>query len=272
MDRYSVFADDNFYRAAYSLLKRSAVYSEALDEITNRYLRAYLDFYKISVKQMVDGYADFLKVYQRDIEDFLLYRTIPAENQNGQQFSRQQYDIALLVSVIIAAHRHKLLRNLSEYACRLRGTGLIVGIGSGLDLEIILNNADGKLEIHAFDPEISTFVKERFGNRVELTEAMFESGAAQYDFIIAIELLEHTKAPFTLLENFRSCLKSDGICIVTTTTNVPQFDHVFNFDMDITKQLNTIGLHVKNLEIIDHFSVQPELKAANTWYELCHLN
>ena len=65
-------------------------------------------------------------------------------------------------------------------------------------------------------------------------------------------------------------LTIDGLFYFTTATNIPQIDHLFNFDNEVAFEvgLQDLGFQVVEKEIVFHESIDSKLIASNTWYIL----
>ena len=141
-------------------------------------------------------------------------------------------------------------------------------MGSGLELEII-NKVNNRINVDAYDICITEFVS-RFKNVFNVIEGEFKGSYSVYDHIIAIELLEHLEDPFKFLQLCYNSLRKEGVLATTTATNMPQFDHLYNFDDDnyFKGKVENIGYLISIKEDLPHSYMIKDLNAKNTWYLL----
>jgi SAM-dependent methyltransferase len=98
----------------------------------------------------------------------------------------------------------------------------------------------------------------------------FERGAGRFDTVLAIELLEHVPEPYRLLEDCHDALEHGGRVVATTATNIPQFDHVFNFtsDDDFEDRTRRLGFEIDRKLSLVHAATFLDIGARNTFYVL----
>ena len=88
---------------------------------------------------------------------------------------------------------------------------------------------------------------------------------------LLIEILEHLEDPDTLLADTAKALRPGGQLYLTTATNIPQFDHLYNYPEDHTgfeRQLSNLGLKIDAVEILAHRYMDIEIGAKNHVYAL----
>ena len=86
-----------------------------------------------------------------------------------------------------------------------------------------------------------------------------------------IELLEHLSEPYILLEKCQKVLSEKGKIFLTTATNIPQFDHLYNFEashQDFEKKIQNMGLSISFMEEIPHQYITLDIGAKNRFYIL----
>lgn len=261
-----LFEQDRWLRIAGSKLTKSPYYNDHVYKKTALFLEEYVKFYGLSVDQVLEMYNDFTGEYSRHIREFLKTGKYPYQNSLTVDLDRIEYDIVLILSVLISVHRHRIFCNLFNAIQKLQGNSLVIGVGSGLELDYF----NGKPEnVTAYDLTISKHVFQKF-NRINIKEEYFTGAKNAYRNIFAIELLEHLSDPLEFIRMVYDSLEIDGLFYFTTATNIPQIDHLYNFDDELgfEKELHTIGFQIVEKEIIFHESIDSKLIASNTWYIL----
>ena len=233
------------------------------------YINDYLLDTGLSAKEVIIKYFSFLQDYMDCCYTYQKNGKYPFQYREIKDYERVHYDIALLLSPIVAEHRYKIIKHLYTTNFSDGEEILIVGLGSGIEMDIILKSThETKLNIDAYDMSIGQYVKERFKDLVTLFEAKFEGNKDKYDSIIAIELLEHLPDPIAFLKDCSNSLVKGGRCMVTTSTNMPQEDHLFNFEdlKRFEKDCQNIGLEIVFKDDIVHKSSFSSIGSKNTWY------
>ncbi|MEQ9232363.1 MAG: methyltransferase domain-containing protein, partial [Cyclobacteriaceae bacterium] len=144
----------------------------------------------------------------------------------------------------------------------------VIGIGSGIDLEMLLLSLKSS-NIIAYDISLSDFTKFHFEKKVELREAAFENESSlNFGAVVAIELLEHLHNPYKLIKEVADSLSPGGHFIFTTATNMPQFDHLYNFTNDdvLDNYLKEVGLRITFKEELFHHYMKEQAPSKNTFY------
>jgi len=236
--------------------------------ILNAYLTQYVNFYRLSLDDTLKRYCTFVNRYVDDLKVFEKTGLFPFQNKNSHVFDmpRCTYDIFLILSSLLQKHRFQIMKNIYETETD-SGNCLIVGVGSGLELVLL---SDKFKNIDAYDLSISDYCKHKFSD-LNLFERKFsDTCKRKYDAIYAIELLEHLECPYEILSTFNQSLKKNGRLIVTTTRNVPQFDHLYNFSNEYEFENNTknIGFDILQKEVIKHNYVFFKVGANNCFYIL----
>ena len=49
----------------------------------------------------------------------------------------------------------------------------------------------------------------------------YQSGSEVFDLILCLDMLEHAKEPFEVIESAKQCLKCNGVLLVTSVFNFP---------------------------------------------------
>lgn len=234
--------------------------------IIDNYLTDFANYYNLSAKDIINYYYNFIAEYLCDVKSFISTGKYPLELKKDSSLNRLEYDVSLILSTAVSVHRHRIFNNIRNYSSKLSEKTLIIGVGSGLELEFL---GYSNKSIDVYDIHIKQFLKERFTN-IKLHEKRFLGKKEYYTNIIAIELLEHLLLPYKFISMCYKSLKKNGTFITTTATNVPQFDHLFNFKSDNTFKINVnrMGFKLIEYEIIHHNSLNKKLNAKNTWYVL----
>ncbi len=259
-----IIATDRWMRISHSKVQKCPEYSPVVEDILSKYLAEYASFYNLSTKDVIDIYNNFTRQYSEHIRIFLATGKYPYQNGVIPDLGRVNYDIVLILSVVMSAHRHKIFKRLHNSSKLLKGNALLIGIGSGVELEF-LNSSNN--DIYAYDISISDFIKEKY-QRINLNECLFEGALQEYDNIFAIELLEHLSQPLDFAKMAYGSLTKGGKFFFTTATNIPQIDHLCNFTdkQQWETNLESLGFEILIGEQINHESIDSKLDASNTWY------
>jgi hypothetical protein len=230
----------------------------------DKYLEHYCKYSEISPSVAVQIIGKFQEKYADDVKEYINTGSYPHESNNTDgnifKLTREEYDIVLICSVLTSRHRLKIISSIAS-ALVSKQSVAVIGVGSGVELLFV--NAKN---IDAFDLSISSFVKMKF-NGINLYENKFESVKNKYDTIFAVEILEHLNNPFSLLKEIHSSLKLRGKCIFTTTTNVPQFDHLYDFKIaELKFFIKDIGFKIVKHDIVKHDSKFQKIDAFNEFF------
>jgi hypothetical protein len=229
------------------------------------YLSGYLEFNKVSVDQATEVYTRFISSYNKDCRQFIKTNRYPYElNPEIVKISREDYDIILLFSVLFSPHRFRIMELIHEN----NGTGKALYIGLGPGLELLYTQTDFAEKI-AYDLAVNPFLNKQFPE-VKLNHELYTGQNPEYfDSIYMIELLEHVPDPFQLVKIAYTSLKVGGKVLFTTASNIPQFDHVYNFSPDHTEfesKLQEMGFNILFKEKIEHNYITLDLNSSNHFY------
>ena len=176
--------------------------------------------------------------------------------------TREEYDVVLLCSILTSHHRYEII-NLINLIPSHDQKIAVIGVGSGVEL-LFINSSNTTID--AYDLSISNFAKKSFSN-VNFFEHEFKSSENYYDVVYAIEILEHLNNPFELLRVIYDSLRIGGKCIFTTTTNVPQFDHYYDFEVkELVAELGEIGFRISEYRVIKHESKFDNIDSSNAFF------
>lgn len=235
------------------------------------YLEKYAQFNSINPEQAIHIYTQFITIYNKHCKEFNKNGKYPFENGSiSNDFTREEYDIVLLLSVLFAPHRYRIMELLHQK--NRTDKALFIGLGPGLELSLTKENLK---EIHTYDLSVNQFIFSEFPNVQIHIELYTGQNPNYFDAIYLIELLEHLEDPFSLLEICHQSLKKDGKIFLTTATDIPQFDHLYNFPKDHTQfeeRVKAIGFSILYKEMIPHNYLTMEIKPCNHFYTLVKYN
>lgn len=257
---------DRWIRIAGSRVKDSNQFDIEIFDLVDSFLSEYVSVNSISTIDVIRMYNDFTSLYSQHIREFLISGKYPLENGIKVSFGREEYDVVLILSIVLSLHRHLIFKKLKSVISGIEGKTLLVGIGSGIEISFFdkFNKT-----VNAYDISIAPYVKNRFAKH-NLVEEYFNGEIETYDHIFAIELMEHLPDPLAFGKVCFDSLKPGGHFYFTTATNIPQADHTVNFnDLDLFENgIKKIGFSViENLEI-KHESFDKKLNASNNWFDL----
>lgn len=239
---------------------------EKVIELADNYLDAYCEFYKITVENVVAAIRKFSARYLEDIVQFQQRGNYPSAGA-GHEFrlSRQEYDLFLISSIFFTPHRFEIFKQLHKLAFPF-GNCLSIGVGSGIELEFVQPHVT---QCTAYDLEISEFTKLKYPD-VRFRESLFVGQEKNFSTIFLIELIEHLNHPYQLIAQLFSALAPNGKLILTTAKNIPQFDHVYNFQSDelFEQRVQEIGFQIVQKIIIPHKYLFLKIDAENVFYVL----
>ena len=244
------------------LLKENTTDIQIINRVEN-FLEKYCNFFNITPKEVASIINKFQQRYAEDVKRYSDTEKYPYELSIDEfLLTREEYDVVLLCSILTSPHRYKIINRInlmSPYDQKIA----VIGVGSGVELLFI--NASNTY-IDAYDLSISDFAKKAFCD-VNFFEHKFKSSNCNYDVVYAIEILEHLKRPFLLLREIYDSLVIGGKCVFTTTTNVPQFDHFYDFKVkELSSELNKIGFKISDCEILKHESNFSDIEASNAFF------
>ncbi len=258
--------EDNFFsfQRRNVLSKLNARQLKVYNQI-NKYLEEYLKFYDIRPKKVISLYKNFLKSYSSDCKKFIETNCYPVQLIDEiNTLDRIEYDVTLIISCLLSFHRFTIIDEITNHKY-ISESSLFIGIGPGLEIFLLKDRFE---KFEAYDTEISNFIKNKFNKNIY--EKKFSYKKKLYKNIFAIEIIEHLEKPYELLSELFNSLDKDGIITLTTAKNIPQFDHLYNFENenDFLQNIEKIGLKVVYKKIIDHQSLVKELNANNVFYRL----
>lgn len=242
-------------------MKESALYN-----FTAAYLEEYAAFNNITAADAVDTYTAYITKYNRHCKEFVKTGKYPLENGDTSfSVTREAYDVVLLLSILFTPHRYRIMQLLQDKAAQ-SPAALYIGLGSGLEIAL---TEEKYTAVHGYDLSVNDFLFTKFAAHnlhIELYTGQKEN---YFDAVYLIELLEHLDDPFALLKICHGSLKNGGKIYLTTATNIPQFDHLYNFPEDHTAfeaQVQQLGFTVVYKEPIQHHYLSIDLTPSNHFY------
>jgi SAM-dependent methyltransferase len=214
-------------------------------------------------------YFNFIRSYNKDMKIFVLTGKYPLQTDaNRSALGRFEYDIVLLFSCLFSEHRFRIMQLINEQSS-IVNCGLFIGCGPGLEIELVKSSIQ---KLYAYDLSINDFLLTKHPT-VQFKEAYFtgEDDNLRYDSIYLIELLEHLSEPYVLLRQCQNVLSENGKIFLTTATNIPQFDHLYNFEasnQDFEEKIKKMGLSISFMEDIPHQFITLDIGAKNRFYIL----
>ena len=239
--------------------------------ILNNYLSDYCKFYQLSPADVSEKYQLFINRYLLDFKQFIDSGKYPYELGLSVNIDRITYDLALILSVFFTPVRFKIFKHTLSCLKNSTGTILIIGVGAAMELELISKLLSDRV-VDAYDIKVSDFVKDRFNREVLHEQEFLFNTNKKYSTILIIELLEHLEKPYDFVANCLNALSDNGAIVCTTSSNMPQFDHLYNFHFDNFVQLLSDNFICKEKIILKHKLVNPNLDSYNTFYNLIKIN
>ncbi len=228
-----------------------------------RYIDDYVKFHQLTEADVVQSYLKFVGAYSNAVADFIHTRQYPDGSiAPSWAPSRIEYDLALMISTVLTWHRYRLMELLVTHSRTAVSPAVVIGCGSGIELAALPND----LAVDGFDIALGPFLAHAFPRR-RFHERLFQAPAGAYGSAFLVEVLEHVDRPFELLEDVYAAIRTDGRLFMTTVTNVPQFDHRYNFqEGEIESWVAARGGRITFAEQIGHESREATLNASNTFY------
>jgi len=190
------------------------------------YLKAYCEFYDLNYAEVLRIRYKFSQRYIKDLGNFEKYGKYPHQLECEQfTLTRIEYDVVLILSFLLEKHRFEIALWLANQ--QYEGKILMIGIGPGVELGIIKEYLGCSVSLIGFDLDLSGYVLEKY--RGIVSQECFYPGDERFDMVLLIEIIEHLMSPVVLLKDALSVLNKNGRILLTTAIDVPQFDHLCNF-------------------------------------------
>lgn len=238
-------------------------------ETIDALLTAYARHHQLDATGILRAHETFARLFAQHLEQFRQGGQYPGAG--AASMDRISYDISLLISCVVNTARFRIVEKLFRSLQDNSGAQiLVIGCGAGIELEL-LRRAGQHRSVLAYDTDISPFVRQRFTD-VDLRQQAFDASPLTHpvDTVLAIEILEHVEEPLLLMQHIHAALKPGGICLCTTATDLPQFDHRYNFTdiPQFQRQLQTLGFQIRETEtFIQPYPFQG-MESRNDWFTL----
>ncbi|MEO7445226.1 MAG: methyltransferase domain-containing protein [Ferruginibacter sp.] len=231
-----------------------------------KYLAAYCDFNNISAEKAIHEYTRYISQYNKDCKAFAKTGEYPLEADKTEfTISRESYDVVLMLSVLFTRHRFSIMSLLQQYAGDAT-EALYIGLGSGLEIDLTKNSFR---HITGYDLTVNDFLATKFPSASLHSTLYTGQQADHFDAIFLIELLEHLDDPYDLIKICYNSLKKNGRVLLTTATDIPQFDHLYKFavdHMDFEEKIKAIGFRIVFKEKITHQYLSINISPCNHFY------
>ena len=264
-----IVAENRLLSSLYEMVLACPHYDEQLYAVLENYSMAYIAENSEGNEAPDEIYFNFIRSYNKDMKTFVKTGKYPLEtDSNRAALGRFEYDIVLLLSCLFSEHRFRIMQLINEQSSKAN-CGLFIGCGPGLEIELVKNRIQ---ELHAYDLSINEFLLTKHPT-VQFKKVYFtgDNDDLRYDSIYLIELLEHLSEPYVLLKQCQNVLSENGKIFLTTATNIPQFDHLYNFEashQDFEKKIQNMGLSISFMEDIPHQFITLDIGAKNRFYIL----
>lgn len=159
---------------------------------------------------------------------------------NAAAIARDDYNLALLLSIVFTNHRFEIMQRLSAFLTAFAPSGRLAGIGTGTGYEVLLSartlpgwalesydiNAEAEAEAKRLLAHFAVAQPVDFGREFPLN-AIDNAFRGRYDALLACEVLEHLPDPLNALRSMREYLTAEGRIFATMAVNIAQEDHIF---------------------------------------------
>lgn len=267
----SLLADKRLFTVLSDQVKDYVHYDPSLYALLVGYVDSYTSYHKLTSDQVAKGYQSFIRSYNKDARLFDETGKYPLEiDADRAEPSRTDYSVILLLSTLLTSHRFRIMQLIMDKVTQ-SDSSLIIGCGPGLEIELVRARMK---EIVAYDLTLDSFLDDYYKGDVDFRKEFFDgSGEEDYDNIFLIELLEHLDDPYKILADSKKVLKKGGVIYLTTATNIPQFDHLYNFShdhLDFEKRVQEMGYSIVYSEEIVHAYMTKGIGSMNKFYTLTH--
>jgi hypothetical protein len=243
-------------------------------KLCEKYISDYISFNNLDLEDVYLRYLQFISQYSNDLENFNKTGKYPFELNTNKNFDRISYDISLMLSIFYSIPRFSIMNELFNVVQGFKSRTAIIGIGSGIELFIIKSAIKSIKNFDLYDLKLNSFITHKFPDCTNIMEKEFDQKYGPYDQILAIELLEHLTHPWELIKEVALSLKSGGKFFFTTATDMPQSDHLYNFNCMKNIRNNLEKYNFKILNNYDYFHnyLRGPSTSKNSWFECTSIN
>lgn len=257
---------NRLFEILHDRLKTSEHYDEELFGRLDSFTNQYLEYHQLDIAEAGKHYISFIKSYNKDLRAFAKEGKFPLEiDPDRQGPGRIPYNIILLFSCLFNPHRFRIMQIIDQQV-EQADNGLFVGCGPGLEIDLIASKLGSAV---AYDLVLDDFLAKQF-DAVDFRNYYFDgSEAEKYQTVFLIEILEHLSDPYELLTNCANVMEQGGKIHLTTASNIPQFDHLYNFPVDHTEfdnKVSALGFDISFSEILLHHGMTQDVAAQNKYY------
>lgn len=248
-------------------MEQSGFFEQELYSKIKTYVEDYLFNESDNEVAPEQAYFKFIRSYNKDMKVFAETGKYPLEiNPEREVLNRYEYNVVLLFSCLFSPHRFRIMQLLDDKTGDIEN-GLFIGCGPGLEIELVKNKMN---DLHAYDIVMDDFIIQKHPE-VVFRQEYFDgkNSGEKYDAIYLIEILEHLSDPKDLLLKTQMSLSDNGQIFLTTATNIPQFDHLYNFvsdHLDFEAWLSQNNFKIDFMEDIPHETVTMDIEAKNRFY------
>jgi len=265
----NLIKENRLFSILHDRVRSSEHFDQNLSDFVIDYIDEYSQYKGLAEADLEDIYVDYIKRYNKDLKIFKTTGLFPFEITGFTNSpNRVSYNIILLLSIIMSAHRLRIMQIINNYSENVLGPVMVIGCGPGFEIELLKKNNS---EIDAFDLEIDPFLISKHPEVAFKCEYFDGRGSKKYNSIFLIELLEHLDRPYEILANCNNVLNTDGRVFLTTATDIPQFDHLYNFEgshVNFDLRVQEIGFKVEFMEDIPHKYLTSDFNSKNRFYTL----
>jgi len=260
---------DRFFSILNNRVKESPWFDKEIESSLIEYLDDYLVYSEITTEDLSKAYLKYIKSYNKDMKTYLKTCRYPLQLGEPNYIpTRTEYSLILLFSIIASPHRMRIMSIINTIDSSVDSSILLIGCGPGYEINLIQKKSKN---IIAYDLELDGFLEQNFKD-LEFRNDYFDGSDNEiFDDIYLIELLEHLEDPYALLKNCHKVLEIGGDIHLTTATNMPQFDHLYNFEIshaDFEEQILNLGFEIVFKEIIKHKYIVSEIESQNCFYTI----
>ena len=262
-----ILAESRLFEILRDRLPNSIIDSD-LYKKTADYLDLYVIENNLSIEENITAYETYVSTFNKHCKAFIRTGEYPLHlGTETPDISREGYDLVLILSVLLTAHRFRIMEIIYNSG-RSEGTRLFVGAGPGLELYLSESLDQNN---YVYDVSLNEGLKKIFPKVKFFTDYFNTQYTDYFDSIFLIEILEHLEDPFELLANAHLALKESGVVYLTTATDIPQFDHLYNFTEDHTNfdlKVAEMGFEIELKEKVPHEYLLMKVNPSNHFYIL----